>query len=172
MSRATAIIRFEDGSELFTLYNGTVDIMWNTLVDSAEDAWGWLYENYRSGDMSKLHRQCTCGQEPEPCTVLNTYGRESEWLAHACRKCKVYIGPENKWAAVDRDRPYKTKRRSPMVAEHPQITRKFRALNLVMSVIKKALPYLDRADKEWLRQRLNRVELSPGRKSTGGTNDG
>ena len=48
MSRANAQVRFPDGTIKYGIYNGTVDVYWEPLFDSAEEAWEAWREYYNS----------------------------------------------------------------------------------------------------------------------------
>ena len=54
MSRASAQVKFPDGTIKYGVYNGTVDIYWAPLFNSSEEAWGAWREYYGSdADSSK-----------------------------------------------------------------------------------------------------------------------
>lgn len=95
MSRASATITFLDGHQLFTLYDGTSDILWSHLVDTSEEAWGDLRDRYyramRGTGPQLPPAECTCGRD-EPATVNEDYGCGDEWISWACRYCKVMTG--------------------------------------------------------------------------------
>jgi len=76
--------------------------MWNTLVNSSEEAWRVLYNNYKSGNYEELEKQCTC-RNLEDIIVENTYGGNSTWEGKACRKCMTYEGPINEWCQTEED---------------------------------------------------------------------
>ena len=50
MSRANAQVRFPDGTIKYGIYNGTVDVYWEYLFDTSEEAWAaWEKYYYPSG---------------------------------------------------------------------------------------------------------------------------
>lgn len=52
MSRASAQVKFPDGTIRYGIYNGTVDVYWPYLFDSSEKAWAAWDEYYNSSPMS------------------------------------------------------------------------------------------------------------------------
>lgn len=47
MSRANAQVKFPDGTVRYGIYNGTVDVYWKYLFDTAEKAWEAWHEYYQ-----------------------------------------------------------------------------------------------------------------------------
>lgn len=99
MSRATAYVRFSDGLVMTTLYNGTVDVLFDRLLPIDEDPWGNLYWCYKNGDYGRLIGACTCtcGQPDEPVTAATDYGGGYSWKSRACRVCQVMTGSRDPW---------------------------------------------------------------------------
>lgn len=52
MSRASAQVKFPDGTIRHGIYNGTVDVYWPYLFATSEDAWAAWDEYYNSKPMS------------------------------------------------------------------------------------------------------------------------
>jgi hypothetical protein len=80
VSRATLAVRFPDGTIKFGLYNGTGDTVVPALVDSIDEAWGWVYDAFKANDAAAY---------PEPegpvedVEVYSAYGRGYWWRGRA-----------------------------------------------------------------------------------------
>jgi len=51
MSRATAQVKFPDGTIKYGIYNGTIDVYWQPLFYSEKEAWDAWDEYYNSSTM-------------------------------------------------------------------------------------------------------------------------
>lgn len=84
MSNDLVIVKFSDGLELYTQYQGSSDTCYPALFDTAEEAMGAGYHKlieYR--DYIKL----------EPVIAQTKYACPQVWQAAACRASKQFIGP-------------------------------------------------------------------------------
>jgi|GEM_PF-4902383 hypothetical protein len=80
MSRSPAILYLADGTELYGLWNGTVDVMWSGVyptIATRDEAWGRWHDGLRGP------KPCTC--DAEECIVL-----EDQYSLRACGH--VFVG--------------------------------------------------------------------------------
>lgn len=93
MSRATAAVRFPDGTVKWCLYNGTSDNLIPRLFDSPIEPWDAYYAK-RDGP-----EQVNLWPEPEgevvPVTIYSDYGGGWTWPGTAAPN--VVVGPLDPW---------------------------------------------------------------------------
>lgn len=86
MSRATAAVRFEDGSVRWCLYNGTSDVLAPKLYDELQQAWDGYYDpdidNWATDDTT---------EKPKPVEICTDYGAGFHW--HGTATHDRVIGP-------------------------------------------------------------------------------
>lgn len=75
MSSGSAVVRLEDGTLKYTVYNGTSDILTPRLYDTVGEAW-----DKRRTDSSYI--SCPC--KPQPVEIWTVYGGEFGWKADGC----------------------------------------------------------------------------------------
>jgi hypothetical protein len=96
MSRATALVRFPDGTVRCTLYNGTVDMLFPALRDTIADAWDRNHPDRGNG----FDPDPADGFEEEFAVVIATdYGSGFYWPGRATRS--LVIGPLEPWDHYD-----------------------------------------------------------------------
>lgn len=87
MSRANARVLFPDGSVKYGIYNGTVDVFWPFLFDTADEAWSNWEEYYKqpSQGYSKWESQYDPERDGNICDVeiANDYGYGQTYLGRA-----------------------------------------------------------------------------------------
>lgn len=83
MSRATAAVRFEDGTVKWCIYNGTSDIMMPRLFDTPDEPWDAYYAKDRGLPPVELWPEPV--GEPEPVTIYCGYGNGWTWPGMATR---------------------------------------------------------------------------------------
>lgn len=83
MSRGNACVRFDDGTVLYTLYNGTSDVLISRLWPTIQEAW----EGYRA--CQDLFPEPV--GEPEHVIIHSDYGFPEWWEGTATRN--AVIGP-------------------------------------------------------------------------------
>lgn len=90
MSRASALVRFPDGTIKHGIYNGTADVMWDVLWDSCKDAWrGWgLYYNTIEHRLADNSLSCHCSGQVDV-EIYSSYGGGYWWEGKGCQKCMV-----------------------------------------------------------------------------------
>lgn len=76
MSSGSTVVRLEDGTIKYAVYNGTSDILVPRLYDSSDEAW-----NQRRIDSSYIW--CPC--KPQPIEIWTIYGGEFGWKAEECK---------------------------------------------------------------------------------------
>lgn len=92
MSRATTYVRFQDGTVMWSIYDGTSDIQQPFLVDSMEEAW----DTWRSG--SDAWDCIDAGRaDAEPVALWITYGGEWGCPAMASRSHRVITDGLDPW---------------------------------------------------------------------------
>jgi hypothetical protein len=79
VSHSSGKVKFEDGTELWFEYNGTVDVCMPMLYSTIEE----LDESWRKGP---YRMDCTCGSD-ETVTINSNYGSNHKWNGKACRNC-------------------------------------------------------------------------------------
>jgi hypothetical protein len=79
MSRSNGLAKFEDGTILAFVYDGTSDTVNNGLFDRVEESWSGFYKHACD--------TCKCGKD-EPVTLCTDYGKGSCWQGRACRHCR------------------------------------------------------------------------------------
>jgi hypothetical protein len=96
MSRANGIVKFDDTTEMYCIYDGTSDIMDNMLFDDPNDAW----ENYR---LKKYNDSCSC--DGENVLIYTDYGGGTTYTGKACKKHKCIVFDFNNFLECEyRDR--------------------------------------------------------------------
>lgn len=74
MSRANAQVKFPDGTIKYGIYNGTVDVYWDYLFDTSEEAWAsWEKYYYPNG------RGILSGEKPLNDKWLDDKTKDSAW---------------------------------------------------------------------------------------------
>lgn len=79
MSRASAVVRFEDGTVKHAVYNGTSDVLLPRLFDTSEEAWA------ASGEDDDQFDAALAAGSGEPVQVYTNYADGHVWNAHATR---------------------------------------------------------------------------------------
>jgi hypothetical protein len=88
MSRASAAVRFADGTVKFALYNGTADIVVPGLFDTEDEAW----DSYgKRGETSGPASFPPAMGQPEDAEFFTQYGGGFRFPVKATRNC--VIGP-------------------------------------------------------------------------------
>ena len=80
MSRASGMVKFNDGTILHCIYDGTVDIMHHELFDISNEAWDNWYSNTAYKDA------CTCNGERV--LIHSDYGEGETYTGKACKEHK------------------------------------------------------------------------------------
>lgn len=83
MSRATAAVRFQDGTVKWGIYDGTSDILIPRLFDGPDEPWDAYYAD-RKG-LPKVELWPEAEGEPEPVTIYSDYGGGWTWESMATR---------------------------------------------------------------------------------------
>lgn len=94
MSRSVGEVTFADGSCLFLIYDGTIELARRPLFDSAEAAWAW----YCNGSVPLPEPDKGQIQE-EPVTVISDRSMDktfqSPFQSRACRQSMWLTGPQD-----------------------------------------------------------------------------
>ena len=87
MSSAQATFFRPDGSVAgYGIYYGTADLLLSFVTDTPDGAW-------EAKEKASWHRDCTCGEPPEPVVILSDYGGEWWWRGEWCPRCRCITGP-------------------------------------------------------------------------------
>ena len=97
MSRATALIRFPDGTVKAAMYCGTSDVLWPRLFDDVEEAWD-AYRDASSDDWYATFHPPAPLVDGEPVEIYSDYGGGHWWRGTATRE--YAIGPLDTWDDV------------------------------------------------------------------------
>lgn len=95
MSRASAYVKFPDGTVRAGIYNGTVDWMFPWLWDTSDEAWDHYTRTY--ADRGPEERSWSEPPEGEVVDVViySDYGRGSYWPGRAAKN--VIVDGLNPW---------------------------------------------------------------------------
>lgn len=83
MSNALAVVRFKDGTLLYTQYQGSTDSLYPALFHNAEEAWS--YDRHDKGNLARLQKREPL-IEPEDIEVQCSYAGGAKLTGRACKK--------------------------------------------------------------------------------------
>lgn len=103
MSRASAAVRFPDGTVKFGIYNGTCDVMQPGLFDNPKDPWDAFYAKGKFEGQPGACWPAEVVGEPEDVVIYSDYGGGFYWPGRATRN--RIIGPLDwdGWDGTDRE---------------------------------------------------------------------
>lgn len=85
MSRANAQVKFPDGTIKYGIYNGTVDVYWTPLFDTAEEAWAAWREYYKPDNFDSAGWEHPEDTEEFEVEIADDYGGGNTYKSQATK---------------------------------------------------------------------------------------